>query len=178
METLRQDWSADLLLWATRGRSWGFRILRHPALTDVDWLSVYEKVFSRTDSSPAFFHAELEMPELGRWNLIAARFADPDHSRDDAKRPIPHELILFAKAGSKFLLSELPTDWHLQVFEVLRREFQQVYAKESIGHLQLKFDARGTLERGANNLHVTCNWKDLGVLRPESKASKKKRERD
>ncbi len=175
MANLTTDWSQDLLLWATRGKSWGFRILWHPDIRGVDWLSVYEEVFSQTDCSPAFFFAELETQKHGKLDLIAARFADPDCSCDDAKRLIPHEVILLAKPGLRFPpRSDLPTDWYLPVFDVLRTEFQRVYAMESVGHLPLKFEASGTLERRSDNLPVSCRWKDLGLLRPEPKPSKKK----
>jgi hypothetical protein len=71
-------------IWATRGRSWGFRFIRAGGTADP--LFDYEDVFSGLeDGSYAFRRVR------GR---IALRFPDPEQRTDAAGRLIPHEFVL------------------------------------------------------------------------------------
>lgn len=73
------------MIWATRGRTWGFRFLRTGGLRDP--LSSYEAAF-----------AELEGQREGivrSGDRVALRFIDPEGRRDRAGRAIPHEFVLF-----------------------------------------------------------------------------------
>lgn len=72
-------------IWATRGRSWGFRFLVDGGITDP--LPEYERVFGDLRDTPTVWRRE-----LGR---VALRFPDPLGRRDTAGRVIPHEFILF-----------------------------------------------------------------------------------
>lgn len=82
-----------ILLWATRGRSWGFRFLpvgRGAAdgmAADGDPLGLYERAFAG--------HAD---GDEGCWagadGLTAVRLSDPEGRRDEAGRVIPHEFVL------------------------------------------------------------------------------------
>lgn len=71
-------------LWATRGRSWGFRLLRTGGLDDP--LPTYEAAFAG-----AADHVEV-------WQVTAAggalRFPDPLGRRDRSGRVIPHDFVL------------------------------------------------------------------------------------
>lgn len=71
-------------IWATRGRTWGFRFLRRGGLDDP--LSVYEAAFSELGDRSEVWHLGV--------HGIALRFPDPDGRRDAAGRVIPHEFVL------------------------------------------------------------------------------------
>ena len=75
------------LIWATRGRSWGFRFLLNGGLPDP--LLEYERVFANLKDEPAVWHRE--------GSTVALRFPDPLGRRDAAGRVIPHEFVVFAK---------------------------------------------------------------------------------
>lgn len=72
-------------IWATRGRSWGFRFLVDGGITDP--LSEYEHAFGDLRDAPTAWRREP--------GLVALRFPDPQGRRDTAGRVIPHEFILF-----------------------------------------------------------------------------------
>lgn len=72
------------LIWATRGRSWGFRFLLDGGLADP--LFDYEELFGDLqDETTAWRHAA---------GKIALRFPDPLGRRDAAGRVIPHDFIV------------------------------------------------------------------------------------
>lgn len=73
------------LIWATRGRSWGFRFLLDGGLADP--LFTYERAFADFPEEP-----DLWRKLSGR--AAALRFLDPDGRRDLAGRPIPHDFVL------------------------------------------------------------------------------------
>jgi hypothetical protein len=71
-------------IWATRGRTWGFRFLRKGGLDDP--LDLYEETFSQVgDQSEAWCRIA---------DNVALRFADPDGRQDVAGRVIPHDFVL------------------------------------------------------------------------------------
>lgn len=73
------------LIWATRGRSWGYRFLRSRASEDP--LPIYDDAFSGIEDG-------LEVcRRLG--NRVALRFPDPLGRTDTAGRVIPHEFVAF-----------------------------------------------------------------------------------
>src|SRR5690606_28572221 len=78
---------AMLLLWATRGRTWGFRFLPVDGTgPDADPLPLYERAFSGHEDE-----------DEGCWRtdgLLAVRLRDPEGRADEAGRVIPHELVL------------------------------------------------------------------------------------
>lgn len=72
------------LIWATRGRSWGFRFLRDGGFPDP--LPVYDGVFSGTEG---------ESIVCRRVDArVALRFPDPGGRADEAGRVIPHEFVV------------------------------------------------------------------------------------
>jgi hypothetical protein len=83
---VRQD-----LIWATRGRSWGFRFLLYGGLADP--LFDYEEMFGvLQDETKACRRAA---------GKVALRFPDPLGRRDAAGRVIPHDfLVLRASAAN------------------------------------------------------------------------------
>lgn len=71
-------------IWATRGRTWGFRFLSDGGF--VDPLPEYESTFSGIADEPeAWSRAD---------DRVALRFADPEQRRDAAGRVIPHDFVL------------------------------------------------------------------------------------
>jgi hypothetical protein len=71
-------------IWVTRGRTWGFRVLRTAGLSDA--FEAYESTFSGVE----------EGPEAVRRvdDRLAVRFPDPEGRRDRAGRIISHEFVL------------------------------------------------------------------------------------
>ena len=79
------------LIWATRGRSWGFRFLRDGGYSDP--LPVYDDVFRATEGESQIWRRVAEMGAL--------RFPDPLGRRDRAKRTIPHDFVVFGPMVEK-----------------------------------------------------------------------------
>ena len=80
----------DHLIWATRGRAWGFRFLLDAGLGDP--LAEYERAFAERSDGPSAWRRA-----AGR---LALRFPDPMGRRDASGRVIPHEFILIGDLGS------------------------------------------------------------------------------
>lgn len=78
------------LIWATRGRHWGFRFLYSGGYGDP--LVEYDKVFDLAGSED-----ELFVPSGPR---AALRFPDPLGRTDRAGRVIPHEFVLDSTIAS------------------------------------------------------------------------------
>ncbi|MCY1656944.1 hypothetical protein OVA21_06950 [Dietzia sp. SL131] len=73
------------LIWATRGRNWGFRFLLGAGLEDP--LLEYERAFGGDSDASEVFHRSADS--------VAVRFLDPLQRRDSAGRVIPHEIVAF-----------------------------------------------------------------------------------
>lgn len=73
------------LIWATRGRTWGFRFLLDGGFPDP--LPEYDAVFSDVEDQPEVCHRVGEK--------LALRFPDPLGRKDAAGRVIPHEFIVY-----------------------------------------------------------------------------------
>jgi hypothetical protein len=79
------------LIWATRGRTWGFRFLRRGGFEDP--LPIYDTAFSGLAERS---EVRARVPGTGRHpELVALRFPDPLGRRDRAGRVIPHEFVVF-----------------------------------------------------------------------------------
>jgi hypothetical protein len=72
------------LVWATRGRSWGFRFLLDGGYPDP--FRVYESAFSGTEGDRTVYRRS--------GTHVALRFPDPVGRRDGAGRVIPHDVIV------------------------------------------------------------------------------------
>lgn len=75
---------AERLIWATRGRSWGFRFLLDGGRSDP--LPDYERAFARLGDAPATWRRDAA--------AVALRFPDPLRRSDTAGRVIPHEFVV------------------------------------------------------------------------------------
>lgn len=74
-------------IWATRGRTWGFRFLRDCGFDDP--LEVYQDAFA------GFGDRQEGWQRLD--NAVVLRFFDPEARRDAAGRVIPHDIVLFGR---------------------------------------------------------------------------------
>lgn len=79
------------LIWATRGRSWGFRFLLNGGLADP--LQTYERFFANLDNEPTTWRRTAEG--------VALRFPDPLGRRDKSGRVIPHEFVVFGDLAAQ-----------------------------------------------------------------------------
>ena len=75
------------LIWATRGRFWGFRFLLNGGLSDP--LPAYERSFAGDHDRPATWRRAA--------GTVALRFPDPLGRRDASGRVIPHEFVVFGE---------------------------------------------------------------------------------
>lgn len=73
------------LIWATRGRTWGFRFLSDGGFKDP--LPVYDEIFAGVGDEPQVCRRVADR--------VALRFPDPEDRRDVAGRVIPHEFVVF-----------------------------------------------------------------------------------
>lgn len=71
------------LLWATRGHTWGFRVLR--CTFPGDPLRTYSPALAALGDAAEGFRRE--------GGMIALRLLDPEGRRDRSGRPIPHEFV-------------------------------------------------------------------------------------
>lgn len=75
----------ESLIWATRGRTWGFRFLLDAGLSDP--LLAYEQVFGDLSDAPSAWNRQN--------GQVALRISDPLGRRDSARRVVPHEFVIF-----------------------------------------------------------------------------------
>lgn len=71
-------------IWATRGRTWGFRFLLDGEYPDP--LPAYDRIFSVVGDEPRL------CVRVGA--QVALRFPDPLNRRDAAGRVIPHDFVV------------------------------------------------------------------------------------
>lgn len=81
---------SDRIIWATRGRVWGFRFLLDAGLDDP--LPDYERAFGDLRDAPKAWRRHERQ--------VALRFPDPLGRQDSAGRVIPHEFVLFGDAAA------------------------------------------------------------------------------
>ena len=103
-------------IWATRGRTWGFRFLRTGGLEDP--LSVYEEVFAAVGDQPEVWK------RVG--DRCSVRFPDPDGRRDAADRVIPHEFVLLGSWADDMRSVD---DARGRLWQEVAEEFESVWAE-------------------------------------------------
>lgn len=115
------------LVWATRGRSWGFRFLLDGGLQDP--LTVYERCVADLGDAAAAWDRSA--------NAVAIRLPDPAGRRDASGRLIPHEFVLLGPCVEEInsvedglrLIWPLVAEFYASVWEAERPP-----ARYSIGH--------------------------------------------
>ncbi|MGP0223595.1 hypothetical protein [Paenarthrobacter sp. NCHU4564] len=100
-------------IWATRGKTWGFRFLRTAGQPNP--LELYEKAFQ----------GEMDAPETFQTNAdtIAIRVPDPEGRRDAAGRVIPHEFVLFKPLPREVISAE-------EAFQLVWPEVKEDFARD------------------------------------------------
>lgn len=101
-------------IWATRGRTWGFRFLRTGDLPDP--LDVYEAAFAGMEDTIDAFRT--------RGAALAVRFADPEGRRDRAGRVIPHEFVILAPDAARFDTAE---EARAALWDVVAEEYASLW---------------------------------------------------
>ena len=84
------------IIWATRGRTWGFRFLLDGEYADP--LLAYERVFSGVEDEPNL------CVRVGA--QVALRFSDPEDRRDASGRVIPHDFVILEPLGDEEPLAD------------------------------------------------------------------------
>ncbi len=79
------------IIWATRGRSWGFRFLLDAGFEDP--LSEYERAFAGASDAPTAYASS--------GDRVAFRFPDPDGRCDSSGRIIPHEFVIIGEVANE-----------------------------------------------------------------------------
>jgi hypothetical protein len=99
-------------IWATRGRTWGFRFLRRAGLADP--LPTYSEAFAEFEGAAQVWS--------GIGDVTALRFEDPLGREDRAGRVIPHDFVIFdgAAIGARSLLDAMEVVWPLVEDEYAR----------------------------------------------------------
>lgn len=80
------------MIWATRGRNWGFRFLKDGGYSDP--LIPYEAAFANQMSEPHLW--------LPGDDSLAVRFPDPLQRTDSSGRVISHDFVLFTPDVTRF----------------------------------------------------------------------------
>lgn len=101
-------------IWATRGRTWGFRFLRDGGLKDP--LSVYEAAFSEIRDEPEAFGRVADK--------VAVRFVDPEGRQDASGRVIPHDFVLLGPWGE---FVDSVEDGFRLIWPLVADEFERVW---------------------------------------------------
>ena len=74
------------LIWATRGRTWGFRFLDRGGFADP--LATYDEAFAGLEGERTICRRQSEK--------LVVRFPDPEGRTDSAGRAISHDFVLLA----------------------------------------------------------------------------------
>lgn len=127
------------IVWATRGRSWGFRFLLDGGFDDP--LAPYEAAFEGTDG-------QVEVCQrVG--GAVALRFPDPLGRRDAAGRPIPQDFVLLGRSAAG--VRSVEDGIHL-VWPVVSDAYARVW--------DLPSAPTAALLRGLIRQSETANWPD------------------
>lgn len=103
------------LIWATRGRTWGFRFLRNGGYDDP--LPVYDAAFSTIGDKP-------EGCGKVEDERVAVRFLDPDRRKDASGRVIPHDFVVL---GPESLGITTVDDGLSRIWPMVADEFARVW---------------------------------------------------
>ena len=102
------------LIWASRGRDWGFRFLLDGGFADP--LPIYDKAFAGSGSEREGYRRVGE--------IVALRFADPLGRKDSAGRIIPHEFVVFSPLADKVTSVEHGRE---VVWPIVRGKFARIW---------------------------------------------------
>lgn len=104
------------LIWATRGRSWGFRFLLDGGLSDP--LVAYESAFKGTEAEAEVFRRS--------GDTVTLRFLDPSGRTDHAGRVIPHDFVVSGEHARELTSLE---DGVSTIWPLVQEKFEGVWDK-------------------------------------------------
>ncbi|MGY1732519.1 hypothetical protein ACI798_13455 [Geodermatophilus sp. SYSU D01045] len=108
------------LIWASRGRAWGFRFLRNDASGDP--LALYDTAFSGLEDAA---EACRRVAAIGAQpELLALRFPDPAGRRDRAGRVIPHDFVVFGPSAGEIRSVD---DGRQRIWPLVADNFERVW---------------------------------------------------
>lgn len=107
----------ESLIWATRGRSWGFRFLLNGGRPDP--LPEYERSFAGLGDEPATWRRTT--------GKVALRFPDPLERKDAAGRVIPHEFVVSGELADEI---ESVEDGLQQIWPLVAGAYARVWDAE------------------------------------------------
>lgn len=102
------------LIWATRGRAWGFRFLRTAGTEDP--LPMYEAIFAGLESEPEVWR------RVG--NAVAVRISDPEGRKDQSGRDVFHDFVLNGDAAQGINSRD---DFLKTIWPLLAEDYQKIY---------------------------------------------------
>lgn len=106
------------VIWATRGRSWGFRFLLDGGFADP--LPEYERAFAGLAEELNVWHREPD--------CVALRFSDPIGRRDRAGRTIPHEFVILGDRANTIVSLASGIE---QVWPVVEATYATIWEREA-----------------------------------------------
>ena len=107
----------ESLIWATRGRSWGFRFLLNGGRSDP--LLEYERSFADLEGEPTSWRRAD--------GKVALRFPDPLRRKDGAGRVIPHEFVVYGDLADEI---ESVEDGLQQIWPLVEGAYARVWDAE------------------------------------------------
>lgn len=108
---------SQTLIWATRGRSWGFRFLLNGGQPDP--LPEYESNFAGLETEPTTCRRTA--------GTVALRFPDPLGRKDAAGRVIPHDFVVSGDLAGEI---ESVEDGLQQIWPRVARTYARVWEAE------------------------------------------------
>ncbi|WP_414542709.1 hypothetical protein [Nostoc sp. CCY0012] len=119
----------NTILWSTRGRDWGFRMLLQPKIPCDDWLLPYEAMFNHTSTEDTKLSRGKVTIHGNHVPYVAVTFADPESRKDRAGRIIPHKIAIVGEESNKFQdFDSVQKD----VWQKLSSVYAQLYEHESV----------------------------------------------
>lgn len=107
----------ERLIWATRGRTWGFRFLLDGGLSDP--LLEYERSVAGLEDEPTAWRRVA--------GKVALRFPDPLGRRDASGRVIPHEFVVSGNLANEIRSAE---EGRQQVWPLVAEAYARIWDAE------------------------------------------------
>nr|WP_286982942.1 hypothetical protein [Corynebacterium sp. UBA5992] len=104
------------LMWATRGKDWGFRFLNDAG--EADPLPLYQQAFENEELSTEFVRKDQ--------GFTAARIEDPLGRKDHSGRVIPHDFVLRGEMAEGIAS---PQDVRDIIWPLVEQEYAQLWER-------------------------------------------------
>ncbi|MBF4553354.1 hypothetical protein ACUY3M_04565 [Corynebacterium suicordis] len=106
------------ILWATRGKDWGFRFLLDGGHSQP--LKMYSEAFGNS-------HIRRELCDVNK-EYTAVRFEDPEGRKDSAGRVIPHDFIVAGDMAQGVVSLE---EAKKIIWPLVAEKYAQIWDKDS-----------------------------------------------